>query len=102
MTAADLHRTCDVHLGELAPGAAADLIFVDYHPFTPLHAGNLPWHILFGFEASMVTTTIVNGRLLMHERQLLTLDEKAIAAEARALAPALWQRYTVFANAALN
>ena len=92
----------DAHLGELAPGAAADLIFVDYHPFTPLHAGNLPWHILFGFEASMVTTTIVNGRLLMHQRQLLTLDEKAIAAEARALAPALWQRYTVLANAALN
>ena len=50
----------------------------------------------------MVTTTIVNGRLLMHQRQLLTLDEKAIAAEARALAPALWQRYTVLANAALN
>ena len=92
----------DAHLGELAPGAAADLIFVDYHPFTPLHAGNLPWHILFGFEASMVTTTIVNGRLLMRDRQLLTLDEKAIAAEARALAPALWQRYTVLANAALN
>ncbi len=92
----------DTRLGELAPGAAADLIFVDYHPFTPLHAGNLAWHILFGFEASMVTTTIVNGRLLMRDRQLLTLDEQAIAAEARALAPALWQRYTALAGAALN
>ncbi len=89
-------------LGELAPGAAADLIFVDYQPFTPLHAGNLPWHIVFGFESSMVTTTIVNGRVLMRERQLLTLDEGAIAAEARALAPALWQRYTEYAEAALN
>lgn len=88
--------------GRLEPGAAADLIFVDYHPFTTLDAGNLPWHILFGFEASMVTTTIVNGRLLMQDRQLLTLDERAIAAEARALAPALWQRYTTFAEAALN
>ena len=92
----------DTRLGELAPGAAADLIFVDYHPFTPLHAGNLAWHILFGFEASMVTTTIVNGRLLMRDRQLLTLDEQAIAAEARQLAPGLWQRYTELANAALN
>ena len=41
-------------LGALQPGAAADLIFVDYHPFTPLSAGNLPWHILFGFQQSIL------------------------------------------------
>ena len=88
--------------GALEPGAAADLIFVDYRPFTPLHEGNLPWHILFGFEASMVTTTIVNGNVLMRDRQLLTLDENAIVAEARALAPALWQRYEGFAREGLK
>ena len=79
--------------GELAPGAAADLMLVDYHPFTPLDGGNLPWHVIFGFEASMVTTTIVGGRVLMRERQLLTLNEAAICAEARELAPDLWRRY---------
>jgi putative selenium metabolism protein SsnA len=42
-------------MGKLAIGAAADVIFVDYHATTPLSAGNLPWHIIFGFEASMVT-----------------------------------------------
>jgi putative selenium metabolism protein SsnA len=83
-----------VRLGELSVGAAADVIFVDYHPFTPLTEGNLPWHILFGFESSMVTTTIVAGITLMRDRQLLTLDEAAIAAEARALAPKVWERYT--------
>ncbi|MCE2489495.1 MAG: putative aminohydrolase SsnA [Anaerolineae bacterium] len=87
-------------VGELTPGAVADLIFVDYRPFTPLHAGNLPWHILFGFEASMVTTTIVQGQILMKERQLLTLDERAIAAAACELVPALWQRQAAFARAA--
>ncbi len=80
-------------VGELAEGAAADLIFVDYHPFTPLHTGNLPWHILFGFESSMVTTTIVSGQVLMRDRQLLTLNEAEIAAEALALAPQVWERY---------
>lgn len=83
----------NAHLGEIRVGAAADLIFVDYHPFTPLTAGNLPWHILFGFEASMVTTTIVGGEVLMQDRHLLTLDEAAIAAEALALAPRVWERY---------
>ena len=84
----------ELAIGELSEGAAADLIFVDYKPFTPLTAGNLPWHLLFGFESSMVTTTICGGRVLMRDRQLLTLDEAAIAAEALDLAPAVWERYT--------
>lgn len=85
-------------IGELTPGAVADLIFVDYQPFTPLNAGNLPWHLLFGFEASMVTTTICAGQVLMRDRQLLTLDESEIAAEALALAPGVWERYTRYAQ----
>jgi putative selenium metabolism protein SsnA len=87
----------ETRLGVLAPGAAADLIFVDYQAFTPLTAGNLPWHIIFGFNESMITNTIVAGEFLMRDRQLLTLDEEAIAAEALALAPAVWERYNKFA-----
>jgi putative selenium metabolism protein SsnA len=80
-------------LGALQPGAHADLIFVDYHPYTPLTSGNLPWHILFGFHESMVTATIVAGQVLMKDRKLLTLDEEEVAARARELAPAVWERY---------
>lgn len=89
-------------IGRLAPGAVADVILVDYHPFTPLAEGNLPWHILFGFEASMVTTTIVAGRVLMRDRALLTLDEAAITAEARAYAPTVWESYRRHAEQALH
>ncbi len=83
----------DLYLGEITIGAAADLIIVDYKPFTPLSRGNVPWHILFGFEASMITSTIVNGQLLMQDRQLLTLDEMKIVQEARAITPAIWTRF---------
>jgi putative selenium metabolism protein SsnA len=83
----------DLPLGVIEEGAAADLIFVDYHATTPLSAGNLPWHILFGFESSLVTTTIVAGKLLMLDRQLLTLDEAEISARSRELATAVWQRF---------
>ena len=83
----------DLPLGRLAVGAAADIIFVDYHPITPLTAGNLPWHLIFGFESSMVTTTIVGGRVLMRDRQLLTLDEAAITARSRELATKVWRRF---------
>jgi len=80
-------------VGVLAPGALADLILVDYHPYTPLTTGNLPWHILFGFHESMVTTTIAAGKILMKDRQLTSLDENEIAARARQLSPAVWERY---------
>lgn len=83
-------------LGEIAKGAQADLILVDYHPTTPLSAGNLPWHILFGFHESMVTSTLVAGQFLMRERQLLTLDEEQITARSRELAAEVWKRYETF------
>jgi putative selenium metabolism protein SsnA len=85
-------------LGEISPGAYADLILVNYHPFTALTAGNLPWHILFGFEASAVTSTMVGGKWLMRARELLTLDEAAIAARARELSAQTWERYTALGN----
>ena len=82
----------DLRLGELCEGAAADLVFLDYHPTTPLTAGNLPWHLLFGVEASAITATVCAGRALMRDRRLLTLDEEAITARSRELAAQMWER----------
>lgn len=79
-------------LGVLAEGAMADFIIITYHPTTPLTAGNLPWHLLFGYEASLITGTVCAGQVLMRDRQLLTLDEEAITARARDHAARLWQR----------
>jgi len=80
------------NFGQLAKGAPADLILVDYDPPTPLDAGNLPWHIIFGMDGSRVDSTIVGGQVLMRHRQLLTLDEAEIMAKARELAGKLWKR----------
>ncbi len=81
-----------LRIGMIEKGAAADLILVDYHPITPMHAGNLPWHILFGFRDGMVTSTIAGGKLLMKDRKLLLLDEAEIAAKAREAAIRSWDR----------
>jgi putative selenium metabolism protein SsnA len=82
-----------VELGIIKPGAAADLIFIDYNPYTQLKVGNLPWHILFGFREGMVTTTIVNGKVLMRDGELTTLDEIVIMDKARTLSATVWKRY---------
>ena len=79
-------------VGALAPGAFADIILLDYVPYTPLTGGNYPWQLIFGMDGSHVTHTICGGQLLMADRQLLTLDEEAIAARALELAPGIWDR----------
>ncbi len=79
-------------LGELSVGALADIVLVDYVPTTPLTEGNFPWHIIFGVDGTGVDTTIVGGRVLMREKQLLTLDEEEICAKSRELAGKLWKR----------
>ena len=77
--------------GTLEIGQPADVILMDYRPFTPLSAANLPWHMLFGMSGGMVTHTICNGHLLMADRTLLTLDEAEITAKAKEAAVRAWQ-----------
>jgi len=79
-------------VGELGVGAAADLVLLDYLPPTPLNSGNFPWHLIFGMDAQHVNSTMVAGRWLMRNRQLLTIDEARIHAHARELSQALWKR----------
>ena len=52
-----------------------------------------PWHILFGVSGSHVTHTMVAGRWLMKNRELLTLDEAAITAQSRKVAARTWERF---------
>jgi putative selenium metabolism protein SsnA len=80
-------------VGQVVPGAVADLAFVDYMPPTPLTSGNFPWHVIFGMQPGMVTTTIAGGRILMKDRKLTTLDEERIASRAGELAPRVWKRF---------
>jgi putative selenium metabolism protein SsnA len=85
-------------IGELSVGAYADVILLDYYPYTPLTAANFPWQLIFGMDGSHVTTTICAGQVLMKDRQLLTLDEEAIAARAREIAPSIWQRFEEYSG----
>ncbi len=80
-------------VGRLEPGAYADIILVNYKSPTPLNADNWFGHLLFGFNGALVDTTIIGGKVLMRGRELLYLDEEAIAAKARELAARLWERF---------
>ncbi len=79
-------------VGRLEPGAAADLTVLETGHATPITDGNLPWHWMFTFGSRMVRDVVVDGRVVLRDRQITTVDEAQILAEARELAPKLWER----------
>jgi 5-methylthioadenosine/S-adenosylhomocysteine deaminase len=76
----------DRRIGSLEKGKAADLILVSVRGArqTPLY--DPVSHLVYVAHAGDVTTTIVNGRVLMRDRKVLSLDEAAVIREANAAA----------------
>jgi len=77
-------------LGVLKPGAAADIIVMDYKPFTPFSDANIDGHMIFGMTGRQCQTTIGNGKVLMLDRQLVGIDEEAVNARILEEAKKLW------------
>ena len=77
------NRYFEKKLGVLEEGAAADIIITDYIPPTPMNAGNLNGHMLFGMNGRSVVTTVGNGKVLMKNRELQGIDEERCLAKIR-------------------
>jgi 5-methylthioadenosine/S-adenosylhomocysteine deaminase len=74
------------HLGSLEPGKRADLIVLDLNApqVRPVHN---PWSTLaYAAHSADVRDTVVDGRILMRDRVLTTLDEATTLADLEALA----------------
>ena len=78
-------------LGVLKPGAAADVIVMEYNPYTPMDGSNINSHILFGMNGRNTVTTIINGKVLMKDR-VMAVDEERIIARAHEQAADMWRR----------
>ena len=80
-------------IGCIAPGARADLLIVDYFPPTPIDSSNLFGHLLFGVAHAPVESLMVDGRWVVREGRMVTVDARLIAERAAACAKALWERF---------
>lgn len=83
-------RHFGVDLGVLRPGAQADMIVMDYKPYTPFSHENVDGHILFGMTGRQCQTTIIAGKIKMLNRELVDIDEEAINARILESAKKLW------------
>lgn len=82
--------------GSLEVGKFADVIVVDAHPLHNMPRFDVnpdaPYsQIVYAAKSSDVRHTICHGKILMRDRQLLTIDEKALYARAAAFAQQVGQ-----------
>ena len=77
-------------LGVLKSGAAADVIVMDYKPFTPFSEENIDGHMLFGMMGKNCRTTIINGKVLYQDREFVGIDEDKINAWTMEQSKKLW------------
>ncbi len=77
-------------LGILKEGAAADVIVMDYKPFTPFSDENIDGHMLFGMMGKNCRTTVINGKVLYKDREFVGIDEEAINAWTLEQSKKLW------------
>jgi len=73
-------------IGSLEPGKRADLIVVSMNAARQTPMYDPLSHLVYTTRGDDVRTTIVNGKILMREGKVLTLNEPAVLAEARKLA----------------
>lgn len=78
-------------IGSLEPGKKADLIVLDMNQphLTPVY--NPVSHLVYAARGSDVIHSVINGRVVMRDRQLISLDEAAILAEMGRIGAAVQQ-----------
>jgi 5-methylthioadenosine/S-adenosylhomocysteine deaminase len=78
--------------GRIEPGAAADLAVLDLDAPHLLPRHDLVSHLVYAARGSDVRHTVCDGRVLMRDRELQTLDLESVTDEAQRRATDLFER----------
>ena len=70
-------------IGSIEKGKRADFVLVNRDALNQIPLYNIYSDLVYATKASDVETVIINGRVVMRDRRLLTLDETAIKEGAR-------------------
>jgi len=87
-------RLLGAKVGRIAPEYQADIALFDYNPPTPIDAGNVLGHLLFGIAVHdlHISDLIVAGRSVINSGHFTNIDEDKTYSEARKVAAKLWAR----------
>ncbi|MCA2002484.1 MAG: amidohydrolase family protein, partial [Chloroflexi bacterium] len=79
-------------IGSLEAGKKADLILVDLDTPLAMPVHKVPSALVYNVSSRDVDTVIVDGRILMKDKRILVVDEKAVLAKARKVCEDLFAR----------
>ena len=82
----------DDKVGSLERGKLADIILINLHELGLTPHTNPVSNLVYSGSGEYVDTVIANGRLLMQNKKLLTLDEESVMRNAREHSAALMER----------
>ncbi|MDQ3711096.1 MAG: amidohydrolase [Acidobacteriota bacterium] len=71
-------------IGSIEAGKRADIVIVDFDNLNQTPFYNVYSHLVYATKASDVRTVIINGKIVMLNKRLLTLDENVIKKDANA------------------
>lgn len=77
--------------GVLRPGADADLVVYENAQLTPVNKDNIYDQIVVYGSSSHVTDVMTDGKWIMTDRHILTLDEEKCVDEMRRCAASFWE-----------
>jgi 5-methylthioadenosine/S-adenosylhomocysteine deaminase len=69
-------------IGSLETGKRADIVIVDFDGLHQTPFYNVYSHLVYATKASDVRTVLINGKIVMRDRRLLTLNENVIKKDA--------------------
>jgi cytosine/adenosine deaminase-related metal-dependent hydrolase len=82
----------DAEIGTVEVGKKADLTVIDLGQLHTAPSSNVVSSVVYSAEANDVRTVLVDGRVVMEDRELLTLDEPTVIQEANSEAARLITR----------
>ncbi len=98
MATIEAARVCRIEAGEILPGRLADLAIVELKGahLRPFHADKLLEMLVFCARAGDVRDTIINGEIVMRDRQIKKINEVEIMQEAEEAEVVLYARRADF------
>jgi 5-methylthioadenosine/S-adenosylhomocysteine deaminase len=73
-------------IGSLEVGKLADLAVIDFDSANLTPCYNLYSHLIYAVSAADVCHTMIHGKMVMQDRQMVTLDEEEVKSKVRKIA----------------